>query len=69
MIMILIMIIIINDDYEMNVNFILSSSIDVGGGDHFGGADPDATPLDDGEVTIVTNVTIINWSWRGHLLQ
>ena len=54
------MIIIINDDYEMNVNFILSSSIDVGGGDHFGGADPDATPLDDGEVTIVTNVTIIN---------
>jgi len=31
------------------------SSIDVGGGDHFGGADPDATPLDDGEV-LVNNI-------------
>ena len=40
-------------------NLILFSSIDVGGGDHFGGADPDATPLDDGEVTISTIATII----------
>merc|ERR1712183_697242 len=31
------------------------SSVDVGGGDHFGGADPDATPLDDGEV-LVNNI-------------
>ena len=30
--------------------FLFCSSIDVGGGDHFGGADPDAAPLDDGEV-------------------
>ena len=30
--------------------YLLCSSIDVGGGDHFGGADPDAAPLDDGEV-------------------
>ena len=40
-------------------NLILISSIDVGGGDHFGGADPDATPLDDGEVNIDTVVNII----------
>ena len=35
----------------MMVNLCLSS-IDVGGGDHFGGADPEATALDDGEVAI-----------------
>ena len=40
-------------------NLILFSSIDVGGGDHFGGADPDATPLDDGEVNIATIIIII----------
>ena len=32
--------------------FLLCSSIDVGGGDHFEGADPDAAPLDDGEVLL-----------------
>ena len=46
-----------DDDFHCKFNFD-GSSIDVGGGDHFGGADPDATPLDDGEVNIVTISTI-----------
>ena len=40
------------------MEILLLSSIDVGGGDHFGGADPDATPIDDGEVTRVAIASI-----------